>query len=101
MSGPEPFDVSDDLAPHIAFFMCIGGFFFGQPISRAIASRHFDRVGGFSRVEHRFQPTRTDHMLVQTHTLYEAGLPCLKSERVSGIKVELVGSATHKAEISN
>ena len=29
MSGPKPFDVSDNLAPHISFFMCVCGFFFG------------------------------------------------------------------------
>ena len=40
MGGPKPFDVSDDLAPHIPFLMGVCGFFFGQPISRAIASCH-------------------------------------------------------------
>ena len=40
MSGLEPFDVGDNLAPHISFFMRVSGFFFGQPISRATASRH-------------------------------------------------------------
>ena len=48
VSGPQPFDVSNNLAPHIPFFMCVSGFFFGQPISRAIASSHDS--GRMSRV---------------------------------------------------
>ena len=43
MSGFEPFDVGDDLAPHISFFMRVSGFFFGQPVSRATASRHVEK----------------------------------------------------------
>ena len=44
MSGPEPFDVGDDLTPHISFFMCVCGIFFGQAIPRATARRHVDGV---------------------------------------------------------
>ena len=76
MSGPEPFDVSDNLAPHIAFFMCIGGFFFGQPISRAIASGHFDRVGGVQGLSIDSADSNGPHAGPNSHT-YEAGLACL------------------------
>ena len=76
MGGPQPLDVSDDLAPHIPFLMGVCGFFFGQPISRAIASCHVLEYGIWNilkygqskglRIQLKDQPTRTDHILART-----------------------------------
>lgn len=80
MSGPKPFDVSDDLAPHIPFLMGVCGFFFGQPISRAITSCHGleDESSNMCRVKDcaynikisRLE--RTDMLARNTRILYEA-----------------------------
>ena len=60
MRRPEPFDICDNLAPHVSFFMCVRGFLFCQPISRTIASRH---VG---EMDERFRKESDDLRLEQS-----------------------------------
>lgn len=59
MGRPEPFDVRNNLAPHVPLFMSVRSFLFCQPTSRTVASRH---IGEIDERFRKNNPT-TDHTL--------------------------------------
>lgn len=44
MGRPEPFDVCNNLTPHVPLFVCVRGILLRQPTSRTVTSRHIGEM---------------------------------------------------------